>query len=44
MYEYNYCKMYVWMHDVIQKDKISMRNKDNMNAYYTMCYEIFIDV
>ena len=39
MYEY---KMYAWMHDSIQKDEISMRNKDNMNAYYVMCYENFI--
>ena len=34
MYEYNCCKMYAWMHDVIQNDEISMRNKDSMNACY----------
>ena len=32
------------MHDFIQKDEIGMRNKGSMNAYYAMCYEIFIDV
>ena len=44
MYEYNYCKMYTWMRGVIQKYKISMRNKDNVNAYYVMCYKKFISV
>ena len=32
------------MHDFIQNDDISMRNKDSMNACYVMCYEIFIGV
>ena len=41
MYKY---KMYTWMYDVIQKDKISIRNKDNMNACYVMYYKRFIGV
>ena len=44
MYEYNYCKVYAYMHNFIQNDKIGMRNKGNMNECYTMCYEIFIGV
>ena len=44
MYEYNYYTMYVWMHDAIQKDEISMRNKGSINACYVMCYENFIGV
>ena len=44
MYDYNYHKMYAWMHDAIQKDEISMRNKDNMNACYFMYYKRFIGV
>ena len=35
MYEY---KMYAWMHDVIQKDEISI------NACYVMCSKRFIGV
>ena len=31
MYEYSHHKMYAWMHDAIQKDEISIRNKENMN-------------
>ena len=44
MNEYNYYKVHAWMHDFIQNDEISMRNKDSMNACYVMCYEIFIGV
>ena len=44
MYEYNYCKVHAWMYNIIQKDEIGMRNKGSMNAYYAMCYEIFIGV
>ena len=32
------------MHDFIQNNEISMRNKDSMNAYYIVCYDIFISV
>ena len=44
MYEYNHHKMYAWMQDAIQKDEISMRNKDNINACYVMYYKRFIGV
>ena len=44
MYEYNYCKVYVYMHNFIQKDEIGMRNKGSMNSCYVICYEIFIGV
>ena len=44
MHEYNCCKMFSWIHDVIQNDEISMRNKDIMNAYYVICYKRFIGV
>ena len=32
------------MHDFIQNDEISMRNKDSMNACYVICYKILIGV
>ena len=43
MHDCNYYEMYAWMHDVVQKDEISMRNKDSMNACYVMYYKRFID-
>ena len=30
------------MREVIQNDETSMRNKDNMNAWYIMCHMRFI--
>ena len=32
------------MHDAIQKDEISMRDKDNMNACYVIYHKRFIGI
>ena len=37
MHECNYYEIYV--HDVMQKDGINMKNNDVANACYVMCYK-----